>query len=74
MKKVSVIVLLLTVMLLGDSYLIAQAVTKNLFKIERNKNTNIVMYDVILSDDGSIDKTHPIDAYWLMNATDGQRK
>jgi hypothetical protein len=61
-------------LLLGYSSLFAQSVTKNLFKIERNKNANVVMYDVILSNDGSIDKTHPMDAYWLMNAADGQRK
>ncbi|MCA6071358.1 MAG: DUF4833 domain-containing protein [Endomicrobium sp.] len=74
MKKVSVITLLFIGLLSGYSFLFAQSVTKNLFKIERNKNANVVVYDVILSNDGSIDKTRPMDAYWLMNATDGQRE
>ncbi|MCA6070088.1 MAG: DUF4833 domain-containing protein [Endomicrobium sp.] len=74
MKKVNVIVLLFIGLLFGYSSLFAQSITKNLFKIERNKNANVVMYDVVLGNDGSIDKTHPMDVYWLMNATDGQRE
>ncbi|MDR2676907.1 MAG: DUF4833 domain-containing protein [Endomicrobium sp.] len=49
---------------------------KNLFKIERNKNTNIVMYDIILNSDGQIDTNNRnfIDFYWVLHAKQGQRK
>jgi phage-related protein len=46
---------------------------KNLFKIERNKNANVVMYDVILASNGNIDKSDPIDSYWILYAKQGQR-
>jgi hypothetical protein len=50
------------------------AENKNLFKIERNKNANVVMYDVILDSSGEIDKKNPLDAYWLLYANQGQRQ
>jgi hypothetical protein len=56
------------------STLFAQIVNKNLFRIERNKNANIVVYDVLLSPDGNINKSKPMDVYWLMNAKDGRRE
>jgi hypothetical protein len=50
------------------------AENKNLFKIERNKNANVVMYDIRLDSSGEIDKKNPIDAYWLLYAKQGQRQ
>lgn len=50
------------------------AENKNLFKIERNKNANIVAYDIRLNPDGSINKKNPIDAYWILYAKQGQRE
>jgi hypothetical protein len=50
------------------------AENKNLFKIERNKNANVVMYDIILGSSGEIDKKNPIDTYWLLYAKQGQRQ
>ena len=47
---------------------------ENLFKIERNKNTNIVQYDVNFDSSGDIDKANPIDAYWIMLAKDASRE
>jgi hypothetical protein len=52
----------------------AHTTSKNLFKIERNKNANVVMYDVKLNADGSIYKSDPIDSYWVLKAENGQRK
>jgi hypothetical protein len=36
-----------------------------LFYLQRNKNTNTVVYDARLRKDGTIDPEEPIDAYWL---------
>jgi hypothetical protein len=50
------------------------AENKNLFKIERNKNANVIMYDARFDANGIIDKKKPIDAYWILYAKQGQRK
>lgn len=70
MKKV-VLCLVLGILLGGAAF--SFAAQKNIFKIERNKNANVVMYDVVLNDDGSFAK-NPIDAYWLLFAKDGSRE
>jgi hypothetical protein len=71
MKKV-VLSLVLAVLVLGASLSFAKP--NNIFKIERNKNANVVMYDAALKDDGTIDSKKPIDAYWLLFAKDGRRE
>ncbi|MDR1695794.1 MAG: DUF4833 domain-containing protein [Endomicrobium sp.] len=43
-----------------------------LFRIERNKNSNIVRYDADMSG-GAIDSKNPVDAYWVLYAAKGQR-
>ncbi|MDR1721340.1 MAG: DUF4833 domain-containing protein [Endomicrobium sp.] len=45
----------------------------NLFRIERNKNANVVMYDAILDSNGNIDSSSPIDSYWILYARRGER-
>jgi hypothetical protein len=70
MKKALTLFLIL---LFADILLFAQDASMNLFRIERNKNSNVVMYDVRALPDGSIDKENPMDAYWIMNAEQGQR-
>jgi hypothetical protein len=70
MKKFCVLFLILVSI---SSILFSQDLNMNLFKIERNKNANIVMYDVRVLPDGSIDKRNPMDAYWILNAEQGQR-
>jgi hypothetical protein len=47
---------------------------ESLFKIERNKNANVVQYEVNIDSSGVIDKANPIDAYWIMHAKDGGRE
>ena len=47
---------------------------KSLFRIERNKNANIVQYDLNIDSSGSIDTSNPLDAYWIMLARDGRRE
>ena len=61
------------ILLFFDILSFAQNANMNLFRIERNKNANVVMYDVRVLPDGSIDKENPMDAYWIMNAEQGQR-
>ena len=49
--------------------------TSNLFVIERSKNANVVKYDALLNDDGSINEKNPVDAYWLLYAyKNGERE
>lgn len=49
--------------------------TSNLFVIERSKNANVVKYDALLNDDGSINEKTPVDAYWLLYAyKNGERE
>jgi hypothetical protein len=45
-----------------------------LFCIGRNKNANVVCYDVRLRKDRKLDRSDPIDAYWIMRAEDGRRE
>jgi hypothetical protein len=45
-----------------------------LFCIERNKNANVVCYDVHLRKDRKLDRSNPIHAYWIMRAEDGRRE
>lgn len=47
---------------------------QHLFKIERNKNANIVQYDVQLKADGKLDPKNPVVAYWVRHAKDGQKE
>ena len=49
------------------------AVTHELFFIGKNTNRNIVRYDVRMTSDGQIDLRDPIDAFWLLNETNGSR-
>ncbi|WP_372519799.1 DUF4833 domain-containing protein [Candidatus Ruminimicrobiellum ovillum] len=49
--------------------------TVNLFTIERSKNANVVKYDAVLKDDGSINEKRPVDVYWLLYAyKNGERE
>ena len=43
-----------------------------LFKIERNKNANIIQYDAQFGADGKLLKKEPIVAYWVRLADKGQ--
>jgi len=43
-----------------------------LFKIERNKNANIVQYDAQIGPDGKLLEKEPIVAYWVRLAEQGQ--
>jgi len=44
---------------------------QRLFRIERSKNANIVVYDARIKTDGRLDDREPVVAYWLKLAEDG---
>lgn len=46
---------------------------RSLFFIQRNLNTNTIVYDIDIRE-GEIRKSHPIDAYWLRYGEDGAKK
>ena len=45
-----------------------------LFKIERNKNANVVQYDARIAADGTLYKKEPVTAYWVRLAEQGQKQ
>jgi hypothetical protein len=71
-KTVIALSLRITCLFLLNS--VVSAENKNLFKIERNKNANVVMYDARLNANGDIDRKKPIDAYWILFTKQGQRE
>lgn len=48
--------------------------TQHLFKIERDKNANIVQYDVQMKTDGKLDPKKPVVVYWVRHTKDGQKE
>lgn len=73
MKKSYIFIIFLSSMFFLSNISYAQ-VSRNLFKIERSKNANIVMYDVFIDENGEINKRNPMDAYWMLYADKGQRQ
>lgn len=47
---------------------------EQLFIVARNKNANIVSYDVRRRPTGELELAAPLDAYWIMRAEDGHRE
>jgi hypothetical protein len=47
---------------------------QNLFRIERNKNANIVQYDAVLEAPDRLDSKSPVVGYWVLLAEDGRRE
>jgi hypothetical protein len=45
-----------------------------LFKIERNKNANVIQYDGQIDSEGNLLKKEPVIAYWVRLAEQGQKK
>ncbi|MCL2389831.1 MAG: DUF4833 domain-containing protein [Endomicrobia bacterium] len=69
MKKSLIAGFLLVVLMVPSLY---ARNSYGLFHIERNKNTNIVQYDANVNN-GVIDSKNPIDVYWILHASRGQR-
>ena len=49
-----------------------EPVQHRLFHIERNKNTNIVVYDARVMPDSSLAAEDPVIVYWIKQAEDGR--
>lgn len=45
-----------------------------LFRIERSKNANVVLYEAKPGPDGELDEAQPVTASWLLLADKGQRE
>lgn len=45
-----------------------------LFRIERNKNANIIQYAAQVQEDGTLHRKKPVTAYWVRLAEQGQEK
>ena len=60
--------------LLFAAFPLNAAQSRQLFHIERNKNANIVRYDVNLDSKGNIDSKNPVSGYWIMLAKDARRE
>ncbi|MDR1511338.1 MAG: DUF4833 domain-containing protein [Endomicrobium sp.] len=77
MKKSKIIlflILVLEVFTVTDVPIVyGQITNKNLFNIKRNKNANVVMYDIRLDPNDDINKLDPIDVYWILYDKQGQR-
>lgn len=48
-------------------------VHQSLFRIERNKNANVVQYDAVLEGREKLVSKQPVACYWVMHAEDGRR-
>ncbi|HEY5375603.1 MAG TPA: DUF4833 domain-containing protein [Polyangiaceae bacterium] len=48
--------------------------SRELFRLGRSKNANVVRYAVRTGADGRLDAACPVEAYWLMLAEDGRRE
>ncbi len=63
---------ILTLMLSSSVLYGGELTHQSLFKIERNKNANIIQYDAQIGDNGKLDSREPVTAYWIRLAEQGQ--
>lgn len=47
---------------------------QTLFYIQRNVNKNTVVYDLNITEDGTLDQKKPLNVYWLMYENNGERR
>jgi hypothetical protein len=52
----------------------APACPDELFRIERSKNANVIVYELRRGSDGEIDRAQPVRASWIMLASHGERE
>ena len=46
----------------------------SLFYVQRNTNTNTIIYDLNYTSDGKLDASEPVKVYWIRYAEDSSRK
>ena len=72
MKRVALKLLLTATMLYPAMVFAGDPARDGLFRIERNKNANIVQYDARVTEDGKLDSKQPVVGYWIRLADKGQ--
>jgi len=72
MKRVALKLLLIAAMLYPAMVFADDRAHDALFRIERNKNANIVQYDARVAEDGKLDSKQPVVGYWIRLADRGQ--
>ena len=73
-RKVKIILVVLTVFASGftnPDHSVNLAGDYNLFKIDRSRDQDIVVYDVRLDSQGKLDTSSPISVYWKKLSRDG---
>ena len=73
-RKVQIILAVLTVFVTGftnPDHSENLAGDYNLFKIDRSRGPDIVVYDVMLDSQGNLDTSSPISVYWKKYSEDG---
>jgi hypothetical protein len=66
MKVICIVVVLVLALVTGSAQSLSCISTDHLFFIERNKNKNLVQYDVCLKDDTELIDQSPVKAYWVL--------
>jgi len=65
--------LVIFTLMFSPSVVFAGELTRqDLFKIERNKNANIIQYDAQIGDSGKLNSREPVTAYWIRLNEQGQ--
>jgi len=67
-------VLLLQLFLAASAPASGEACSAELFRIARNTNANVVVYELRRGADGALDGAEPVHASWIMLAEQGQRE
>jgi hypothetical protein len=57
----------------NENYPVPPKTNKSLFYIQRNHNTNTIVYDAKFDNSGNLVEGNPIDVYWLRYDENGQR-
>jgi hypothetical protein len=63
---------LIVIILFPNPVLASETIRDPLFRIERNKNANIVQYDAQVESDGTLHSKEPVVGYWIRLAEHGQ--
>jgi len=73
LKRIGFIGLAVPLLLLVWYFIPSGNTNYNLFYIDRNKDNNIIKYDIKLKENGELNMEEPINMYWVKN-TDGGKK
>ncbi len=74
-RSLIIVIAMLTGILTAHSVIASdESAPQRLFHIERNKNANIVVYDVHVQPNGKLREEDPVEVYWLKLAEGGERK